>query len=312
MKFAIFLTLGFFSAFLLSVPLSAHAAGKKRSSPAPTEQPLEVATPVRHVVLKGVKTQPFTLPNGASIDMTADLNAILQTVVTETPTLAPIDPAISTDPCAIHLEIRSNVSTVELNVTEFGLKFGYTPTGSIGLVSGANGELNVKVGVIAMDFSIWECTANGGCVSVAASTASKKTQSTEAGIRVDFGSIGTSAGFVTQTAFGALFRDLMRNGISTIAASARLHELSWMALVRDYDATTGKILFDRGASDRIKANQDFVVYQAAPSDGRCGVFRPLAYVKTERVDTESTLGLVTESLDPHRIEVGDLVLVRMK
>lgn len=307
MKYAILLTLSF------AVAPATFAAGKKRPAPAPAEQLLEVATPVRHVVLKPVKTQPFTLPNGATIDMTADLNAILQTVVTETPTLAPADPATSLDPCAVHLEVRSNVSTVELNVTEFGLKFGYTPTGSIGVVSGANGELNVKIGVIAMDFSIWECTGSeGGCVSVAASTASKKTSKTEAGIRVDFGTIGTGASFVTQTAFGALFRDLMRTGMTSIASSARLHELSWMAIVRDFDPSTGEILFDRGASDRIKVGQDFVVYEPAESSGRCGVFRPLAYVKTERVDTESTLAHVTQTLDSRRIEVGDLVLVRMK
>lgn len=310
MKYAILLTLTF-AVFGLGEPASI-AAGKKRPAAAPSAPPLEVATPVRHVVVKPVKTQPFTLPNGSTIDLTADLNAILQTVITETPTLAPSDPAISIDPCTVHLEVRSNVSTVELNVTEFGLKFGYTPTGSIGVVTGANAELNVKVGVIAMDFSIWECTGDQGCVSVAASTASKKTSKTEAGIRVDFGTIGTGAGFITQTAFGALFRDLMRTGMGNIASSARLHELSWMAIVRDYDASSGKILFDRGAADRIKVGQDFVVYEPAPSEGRCGVFRPLAYVKTERVDTESTLANVTDSLDTRRIEPGALVLVRMK
>lgn len=307
MKYASLLTIGG-----LLATSSGWAAGKKRSAPTPAPASFEVATPVRHVVLRPVVTQPFTLPNGAAIDLTADLHAILQTVVTETPTLAPTDFVTPPDSCTVRLEIRSNVSTVELLVSEFGLKFGYTPTGPVGGgLTGATGELNVKTGVIAMDFSIWECVGNH-CVSVAAATASKKTSRTEAGIRVDFATIGTGAGFVTQTAFGAVFRDLMRQGVGQISTSARLHELAWNAMVRDYDPSTGQILFDRGASDRIKAGQDFVVYEGVPSDGRCGAFRPLAYLRTDRVDTESTLATVTQSLDPRPIKVGDLVLVRMK
>src|SRR5262245_49899769 len=108
--------------FPLALGLCAHpafAAGKKKPiEPAGFSTP----TPVRRVVLKPVGTRPFQLPNGSRVDLSADLEVLLNTAVTATTAFSPSEPGGTGDPCGTRIEVRAAVSTFELNVAQLGIK----------------------------------------------------------------------------------------------------------------------------------------------------------------------------------------------
>ena len=178
---------------LAAIGLSNHAfaAAKAPSTPPPTcgggGGLFSTPNPVRPVQIKEVGTKAFPMPNGSTANFSADLQTILNTSVTNTASFHPTD-ASSQDPCNSHLEIRAAVSTFQLDIGGVGISFGYTPGGQLPIIGSITGKVNVKIGNIAMDFSIWSCTA-GNCVAVAATTANQNTTGVTGSFEIDFNQV---------------------------------------------------------------------------------------------------------------------------
>ncbi len=269
-----------------------------------------VARPARRVFVKPMGTIPFQLPNGVPVNLGADLDALLRTAVTSTPSFSPTDgPDAELDPCGNYIEIRSNLSTFELNLTQFGVSVGYSPGGTLGDIAKLTGAVDVSIGTIAMDFSVWECV-NGQCSSVAATMSDHLTAKVGLKFQIDLKAIKISPDFVFNTPIASIIRQIMDDGLSKLAKTERLNELTWRATVKQYVPEIGMVVFDAGTQSRIKPNQGFVVYAVTPDSGVCDLFRAIAYVKTTRVDAVSSVGMLTESLDHRQIEIGDQVMVR--
>ncbi len=295
--------------------LEAQGAGKKRKKPntgtvSQISQPTyNMPSPVRRVVLKDIGTKPFQLPNGSMIDLSADLNTMLNTSVTGTAVFSPADPGFE-DPCGTWIEIRSAVSTLELNVLEMGISFGYSPEGSIDqVVTDLDGSLDVRIGTIAMDFHIYECVEGRGCQSRGASTASQQTTGVDLSVEIDFNDVTTGPHLIYNTPLGSALRKIMVNGMKELANSARLHELTWRASVREVNLDVGSIWFDAGTKDRLRPNERFEVY-AVPSDGVCRVYKRIALVHTEDVNTVSSYAIIDQIMDGATVEEGDVVMIR--
>ena len=298
--------------FLLSLcPLPSDAAGKKPSEPpqCPAPPPYSTAQPVRPVVLRKVGTQVFTLPNGSPADLQADLQSMLNTVVTQTPVFAVTDPVL-VYPCDAYLELRAAVTHFQLDLAELGLSIGFNPGGALGPITGISGKVGVKIGTVAMDFSLWQC-ARGRCTSVMASTANQTTASGNLALEIDFSVVHTGPSLLFQTSLGDLMRKIMIKGVSDLATSARLNELPWQAEVKQYIPSAGLFIFNAGLQSRIRVNQMFEVYAADSSaSGVCEVYKTVAYGHTSSVDAVSSLAIVDQILDSRGILPGDVVMVR--
>lgn len=299
-----------------------HAGGKSKPSVPPSTLPPAAspaqcpapsapgATPVRKVLLKPVGTLPFQLPNGAQVDLSADLNSLFLTAVTETRVFSPTDPSEQVNPCDYHIEIRSAVTWLELNVTQFGLSFGYTPSGSKSTVTNLTGNAGVKIGSIRMDFSIHECVG-GKCSSVKATYADHRTAAVDLSMDIHFGEITTGPSLIHQTPLGNALSKVMQKGIGEMAAAPQLTQLSWSAQVRKVTPETGIIVFDAGSRAQIKEGDRFVVYASVEATSVCTVFDAVAYVRALRVDPLSTTAVVDEVLTSERsVQLGDWVVVR--
>lgn len=292
-------------------PLLSEAAGKKPSDPpqCPVTPSYTTARPVRPVIVRKVGTQVFTLPNGSPADLQADLQSMLNTVVTQTPVLAVTDPAL-VYPCDTYLELRSAVTHFQLDLAELGLSFGFNPGGALGPITGITGKVGVKIGTVAMDFSLWQCS-RGRCTSVMASTANQTTASGSLALELDLSAIHTGPNLLFQTPLGDLMRKIMIKGVSDLSTSPRLDELHWQALVRQYIPSAGLFIFNAGLQSRIRVNQMFEVYAADSStSGVCEVFKTVAYGHTSSVDAVSSLAIVDRILDSRGILPGDVVMVR--
>ena len=291
------------------------AAGKKRPPPpCNPEQPgtpqLSTPSPVRKTLLPQIATKPFQLPNGVPADLTFDMQTILNTSVTSSLLLSPTDPG-GKDPCNAHLELRSAVTTFQLDVFEAGVSFGFSPTGPVNTISSITGVAKVKVGLIAMDFSLWQCK-DGLCSSIAAATSNHLVAGSEIIFDVDFDTIKVGAELIFNPVLSSTIRKIMNDAMKQLASSSRIPDLPWTAKVRSHNSMTGILIFDEGTQSRLLPNQTFVVY--APTDntpqGVCDVFQTVAYIHTSSVYPVSSEALVDQVLDPRGVHKGDVVMIR--
>ena len=204
-----------------------------------------------------IGTKVFELPNGSTVDISADLQSMLNTAVTSTPVFSPTDPGAS-DPCNAHLELRSAVTNFQMNVADVGITFGFNPAGSIPIGTGVSvtAAANVSIGTISMDFSVWSCVG-GSCSAVAAVTADQLTSGVTLNATVDFSTITTGASFVYNTPLGNALRSIMNNAMSQLSASSRVNQLPWQALVREVTPATNTLVFDQGIQSGIGIDQGF-------------------------------------------------------
>ncbi|MEO5970998.1 MAG: hypothetical protein ABIQ95_13800, partial [Bdellovibrionia bacterium] len=252
----------------------------------------------------------FQMPNGVQADLNMDMQTILNTSVTSSPIFSPTDQT-SEELCNSHLELRSAVTTFQLDLVDAGVSFGFSPAGSMSTVSSINGAAKVRVGTIAMDFSLWQCDG-GSCFAVAASTSTHAVVGGSVTFDLDFSSIKSSAGLVFNPALAATLRSIMVDGIKQLSASPRLPELAWTARVRDYNPSSGVLILSAGDQARLLPNQTFEVY--APTDtsaqGVCNVFQTVAYIHTSNVNSVSSEAVVDQVLDPRGVQKGDVIMVR--
>ena len=296
---------------LSTLTLSNVALAMGKAPPATPPPPVQsAANPVRQVYLTPVGTLPFQMPNGHSADLNADLNVMMSTSTTGSPSLQPTT-GNSTDPCSTRVELRANISTLDLDVADFGLSFGYTSSGGAKTPGqlGVTGAVNVNIGNIAMDFGIWECT-NGTCSEIAAVTENHLTAGVNLAMKIDFGQISAGPDLLFNTPLGDAIRKIMDKGIADLSASSRLSELPWKARVLELLAGSGSFWMDAGANARLAPNQMFAVFAVTPATGICSVYKPMAYVHTTQVEVQSSLAVVDSVLDPRGIQDGDVVMIR--
>jgi hypothetical protein len=293
---------------------AAFAMGKKKPSPGNScnadDGTLSTPNPLRKTEMRPVTTKAFALPNGKTVDLSADLDLMLATATVGTNVFSPTDPSDgAADPCATHLEIRAGVSSLVLNAFELGISFGYSPTGDTGTVTGVTGKTNVRVGKIAMDFHVYECT-RGSCSSVAASTASAATAGVELTFEIDFSSVTVGPDLVYNTPLGKILRGIMDDGMKKLAKSNDMSKVSWKARVREFIPASGTLIFDAGHQSGILPNQTFMVYAATPATSACEVFKPMAHIHTTQIEPVSSSAVVDQMLDSRGIQDGDIVMIR--
>jgi hypothetical protein len=212
-------------------------------------------------------------------------------------------------PCAEWVELRSAVTSFQLSAGEVSVNFGYTPSGSLGPVTGINSKVNVKIGTVAMDFSAWFCE-KGNCSAIVASTANHLTAGVQLDLTVDFSQMNTGANFVYNTPIGDILRKIMDTGLRTLVSHSNLNELPWRATVKQYIPAAGIFIFDAGSTARLKTNEGFEVYAAANATGSsCDVYRMVALAHSTAVGTAATTATVDQVLDPAGVQVGDIVMI---
>lgn|GEM_PF-1187133 len=302
---------------VLGLSLQVQAAGKK---PAPVDGgsggagglaiALKTPRPFRPASLKPVGTKPFQLPSGSRVDLTADLDTILSSSVTQQTRFLPLEAGDENPDCSTRIELRANVSTFELNVADIGLSFGWTPTGEIaGTVSNLTGKTNVKIGTISMDFGAWQCTG-ARCVELAATTATHATAGVNLNVTVNFSQATTAADFVWNSALGDALRAIMEDGLKKLEKNARVSKLNWYATVKEFDEKEGSLIFDAGTSSALAIGDAFDIYARTPSLSACDVYKTVAQAHALRVDTRSTTAVVDSFFDERGIEPGDIVMIR--
>lgn len=287
------------------------AGGKKPSTDpgAGNCTPHQPILPSYRVILQPVQTKPFRLPNGVTVDLQQELNAIFNTAVTETSVFSPFEPGSDGSPCDNWIEIRAAVSTFQMDVTKLGIRFGYTPAGSSVPGQTAEGQVDVSFGTVAMEFSVWEHTPEG-FQAVVAKSASSTTTDITGSFKLNFGTIQTGADFAHHPAVQNAIRKIMNAGLDQASKSARLSELTWKATVREVIPEAGTLIFDKGIDTRVSLNQHFVVYAVTDATGVCNVFKPVAEVSASRVDPISTQAVIVQQFDPRGIQVGDVIMLK--
>ncbi len=295
----------------LLIPYAEGAGSQKSKTPAiPTTVRLQTAKPVRKVRLLPVGSLPFRLPNGSTIDTSLDLTSIFESVVTESRFLSPLKEFGSTEPCLPHLELRARLTTMELNVRQFKITIGFSPSGSFD-VPPLKGSLETQIGTMAMDFSLWHCES-GKCWAVASANEDHRTSQVSGFIGIDLDLITIGPSFVRNTSFGKTVRQIMKKGIETLESNAHFQELAWHSTITRATPTEPWIL-QAGLSDRINSGDSFVIYRRATESvlgATCPVYQPIALAHASSVQAQTST-LEIDSSNEFQIPVpGDWVMIR--
>lgn len=294
--------------FLYCILLSfSFASGPKPPVIDPT-----IPNPYRAVVLTEVDTKTFPTPGGGTANFSANFQSILNTATSNSNGFIPSENW--TSPCNTSLEIRSAVSSFQLNVIEAGISFGYTPIGGIGAgIPGLKGKFKVTVGDMSFDASVWQCVEKS-CLSIAAATVNIDTIGTDLSFEVDFSGVDVGLSLATNPALGRITRELMTNAISLLAKNPRIVQLPWQASVKA--SNLEQLIFDAGTVFNIGMNQTFVIYEPtnnparSNANGVCDVFKAVAWVHTTQVDTMSSIAKIDRLMNGGVIRPGYVVMVR--
>ncbi|MGK5087551.1 hypothetical protein WDW86_08330 [Bdellovibrionota bacterium FG-2] len=288
-----------------------YAAGKKKPTPEScnTNPGPTTPTPTRRAILLPFQTKAFQLPNGSQVNLSADLDTVFSTAVTVGQAFSPTDPS-DNDACDMHIELRAAISTLELNAFEAGVTFGYAPAGASNPVSNITGKTTVKVGTIAMDFSVRQCVGSR-CSAIAAVSANHLTAGVDVKFDIDFNEVKTSTNLIYNTPLGGILRKIMNDGVKRLSADPAVANLNWKATVKESVPEAGMFIFDAGTQSRIFPNQSFVVYAVTPATGICSLFHVVGYAHTTQVDPVSSVAFVDQILDPRGVQPGDIVMVRV-
>ena len=301
------------SAFGMVSEQGALAAGKKKPASQPnscTVPPPVVAMPLRVVFVTDVKSKEFPLPNGSRVDLSRELTVMLGTGASESGALAPVEPGspVPSDPCSPYIEIHGDVTALEMNLYEYGLTIGYTPAGAHNVLTEIKGTANIKVGKLAMDFSLRKCLG-GLCTALPSSHVDQSMIDANETISMDFGTITTAFDLAQHPSFNKILRKLIGKGIGNMIQSPRMSELPWTAIVREYDPSSGTLIFDAGQQSHILVNQKFAINAFIPAAGVCSVYKAVAYVHAVRVDPVSTFAMIDQQVDSRGVQAGDVVMI---
>jgi len=297
----------------------AEAAGKPRqkgeAAPAvPAAPGARQASPARDAHVRPVETVAFTLPNGTRVDLAADLNRVFSSAVTRKSNFRPTE-SVQKDECSNHLALSAAITTLDLNVFGTEIRFGYTPTGELGL-SGqptVSGKVRVDVGLIGMDVGVWRCQ-DDRCAQVIASRVTSQTVQAGLSFEVDFSEIHTGADLLYKTPLGNALARMFESAMVEISASPRMATLPWHGVVREVGVGPAGpyVWFDGGSEQSIGENEAFTVFAPANAQGSsCGVYKPVGQIHTtDRVTVVSSEGKIEDQDQTRNIQVGDIVLVR--
>lgn len=302
------LTLSFTICALMANTLtcpSSFANGKK-STDTPVTPKLTTPNPLRPAGLAPFGTTSFVMPNGKTADLSADLNTLFLTAVTESTNFAPSD--ATAGECDKRIVISGAMSAVDLDVAGTSISFGYTPSGSTNTVTNVTGTTSVKVSTISMDFAVKICSSTS-CETIAASTATQASAGVDLNVSVDFSEVTTGAQLLFNSSLSTIFRNIMKKGLASLL-STKVADLPWTAKVFDFDATNGVVHFDKGFEARLQPNQSFAVQTFDSTAGECAVTKTVAYIYTTRVDGSTSVASVEQTLEAIQIKTGDIIRIR--
>jgi hypothetical protein len=272
------------------------------------------ANPARDAFARPVETVAFTLPNGARVDLAADLNRIFSGAVTRKSSFRPTE-TVQKDECSNHLALSAAITTLDLGVFGTELRFGYTPSGELNL-SGQptlSGKLKVEVGLIGMDVGVWRCQ-DDRCAQVIASRVTSQTVNAGLTFEADFNEIRTGADLLYKTPLGNTLAKMFEAAMSDINSNSRMATLPWHGVVREVSVGPAGpyVWFDGGSDQSIGENEAFTVFAPADSKGSsCGVYKPVGQIHTtDRVTVVSSEGKIEDQDQTRNIQVGDIVLVK--
>ena len=185
-----------------------------------------MANPIRGVYVRKVRAMPFPMPNGRTIDLSYDLGAMLATSLSTKSSFRKIAALDGADvspgggECDRRLEVEVTLSSLEMALTELGVKFGFNPGGAINPGTNVNVDTKLKIGALSMDFHVWDCQG-ARCTIPVATNVDQNLPELEVEMRANFGVITTAADFMTRTNFGKVFRRVLDTGAERLEKARR-------------------------------------------------------------------------------------------
>lgn len=300
-------TLGALTLTLFS--LDSLAFGGKKQTPPSTEPVAMQAKPFRFVNLAHVTTPAFFFPNGVRADFNADLDQLIDTQINSSKYFRT---QLATPENAPRLIITGGITTLEMDVLQLNLKIGWNPSGpiAIGIPPVVNGEVDVKLSALSMDFKIYDrISGQTYLASYTDQTLSQVSFTT----KVNLSNIQGSLDVLYKTKVADAIRKATSDIMNNMEKNKNFDYLPWEAKIVGVDRENGRVVFNAGNRMGVMNDNVFSLYSFCSAEQQqSGCFeRFLSDVKVKTAGVQTAEAVAFTSKDTvQSVAVGDRVFVK--
>ena len=217
------------------------------------------ATPYRYVQLSRVTVPPFYLPSGRRVDMNSDLGAIIETEINQSE-------YFRSGGSDSRLVISGGVTSMEMDVTQLNIRFGWNPNGALPIFPGriVEGEFDLRLSTLSMDFKIFDKYTGETYV---ASYTNENISELNFKVKVNLLNLQSTLDLLTKTKLTEAIRKATRDVLENISEHPNFHYIPWNAHVLHVNEAKDSLFFNAGVLQGVKEGDIFSAYSSC-SDNR--------------------------------------------
>lgn len=293
---------------LLAEAPEASAFGRRRKvvepDPVVTGQQ---AIPFRHAELTHVTVPAFYLPNGTRADFNADLDTIFATTINTSRHLRTREGGIGQPSRVV---IVGGVTSLEIDVLQFGVKIGWNRSGPIPVsgIADFNGEVDMRISNLTMDFRIYDRVT--GNVYVADYT-NESLSNLKLQFKVNLANIVGNVDLLYKTKVAEALRQGMTDILAKMESNSNFHLIPWEAGITGVNQDSRLVAFNAGDVQGVRVGDLYTLYSHCEANDANCFERYLADVRVTRVGPQSAEAVAhTDSDSVANAYLGDKVYVK--
>lgn len=247
---------------------------RPNTPPAPTFQQ---AKPYRVVELARVTAPVFPIPNGEKVDITSELNTLIDTTINSSHFIRTMESKGQS-----RLIVSGGITALEMNILQLGLTIGWNKGGVIPIPGqpNASGEVDFRLSSLAMDFKIYDRLTGQ---TYLASYTDQDLSQLKIQVHVNLTNLQAAIDVLYKTGMSEAIRIATANIMSQLEANPQFDYIPWEAEVLGVDPESGQMSFNAGSAAGVRANDVYSVYSACVGIEVNCYTRFLADMKTSNV-----------------------------
>jgi hypothetical protein len=295
------------TAIFLGYPVSGYAFGHK--PPKETQPPapqFQQAKPYRVLELSRVIAPAFPLPNGENVNLTSELNTLIDTTINTSRYLRTSGANKS------RLIISGGITALEMDILQFGIRFGWNKGGAIPIsgMPNVSGEVDFHLNLLEMDFKIYDRLTGQAYV---ANYTNQEMSNLNINVHANISELQLAIDIIQKTGIAEAVRVATTDIMAKLENDSKFDLIPWEAEVLGVDSENGKLTFNAGSANGVRATDVYSVYSACgPTIGDDGCFsRLLADIKvTSATSLFSEAAGFNAADSVQNVHAGDKVYVK--
>lgn len=293
---------------ILATSTEANAFGGKppKEPEVPSAPTFQQAKPYRLVELARVIAPVFPIPNGQSVNITPELNTLIDTTINASRYIRTVESKGQS-----RLIITGGITALEMDVLQLGITIGWNKGGIIPVpgMPNASGEVDFRLHTLSMDFKIYDRLTGQ---TYLASYTDEELSDLKIQVRTDISNIQVAIDLLYKTGMSEAIRIATSDIMNRLEANPQFDYLPWVMEVLGVDRDTGRLSFNAGSAAGVRVNDVYSIYSACINLEDINCYQHfVADVKTSNVGAFfSDASAFTTADSVTNVRAGDHVYVK--